>query len=141
MRSGTHDSRYSDSSFVSSCTVQNSLVIYCDTDIFRYTLNPTFTPYTDLQKQAIQAQVQGSGQAVQGSNLNTITLKLFLRSLEYQHIYNFPENGVQFIGEIGGLMSFFLGMSVISFVECLCFCCCCGCRENPDDSEEKNRPG
>jgi hypothetical protein len=101
-------------------------------------LNPTFTPYTDLQRTAIQAQVVASGQAIQGSNPNTIVLKLFLRSLEYEHIYNFPENGVQFIAELGGLMCFFLGMSIISFIECLCFCCCCGCRDNSGETDEND---
>ena len=103
---------------------------------FRYSMNPTFTVYTDAQKQAIQTQVTGSGQAIQGANPNTIVLKLFIRSLEYQRIYNFPENGVQFIAELGGLMSFFLGISIISVMECLCFCCCCGCRDNEEDDKQ-----
>ena len=33
------------------------------------------------------------GQAITGSNPNLITLKLFLSSLEYQKIYNFPQPG------------------------------------------------
>ncbi len=99
-------------------------------------MNPTFTPYTDTQKQALQTQVTGSGQAIQGGTPNTVVLKLFMRSLEYQRIYNFPQNGVQFISELGGLMGFFLGMSIISFIECLCFGCCCGCRK-PEEYESK----
>jgi hypothetical protein len=61
----------------------------------RYSMNPTFTAFTDAQKQALQTQVTGSGQNIQGANPNTIVLKLFMQSLEYQRIYNFPQNGVQ----------------------------------------------
>ena len=100
-------------------------------------MNPTFTVFTDAQKQTLQTQVTGSGQAIQGANPNTIVLKLFMRSLEYQRIYNFPQNGVQFIAELGGLMCFFLGMSIISFIECLCFCCCCGCRDDNDQEDNE----
>jgi hypothetical protein len=100
-------------------------------------MNPTYTAFTDAQKQALTTQVTSSGQAITGANPGTVVLKLFMRSLEYQQINNFPENGVQFIGEIGGLMSFFLGLSIISFIECCCFCCCCGCREGGDDEEKK----
>ena len=105
----------------------------------RYTMNPTFTLYSNEQQQAMQAQIAGSGQVIQGPNPNTVILKLFLQSLEYQHIYNFPENGVQFIAELGGLMCFFLGMSIISVIECLCFCCCCGCRDNRETSDERKK--
>ena len=37
-------------------------------------------------------------------------------------ITNFPQHGIQFLAEVGGLMAFFLGISVISVVECLCYC-------------------
>jgi hypothetical protein len=60
--------------------------------------------------------VTGSGQAIQGSNPNTVVLKLFMQSLEYQRIYNFPQNGVQFIAELGGLMCFFLGSIFQNFI-------------------------
>ena len=98
-------------------------------------MNPTFTAYTDAQKQSIQTQVTSSGQAITGANPSTIVLKLYMRSLEYQQINNFPQNGVQFIGEIGGLMCFFLGMSIISFIECCCFCCCCGCKDGDNEKD------
>ena len=39
-----------------------------------------------------------------------------------QVITNFPQHGIQFLAEVGGLMAFFLGISVISVVECLCYC-------------------
>jgi len=78
-----------------------------------------------------------SGQAIPGANINTIVLKLYMTSLEYQRIRNFPQNGVQFIAELGGLMGFFLGISVISVIECLCYCCCCGCRKGDDEDESK----
>ena len=32
---------------------------------------------------------------LQGATINTLVLKLYMRSLEYQKIYNFPQNGVQ----------------------------------------------
>jgi hypothetical protein len=34
------------------------------------------------------------GQAITGTNPNYVMLKLFLSSLEYQKIYNFPQPGV-----------------------------------------------
>ena len=40
----------------------------------------------------------------------------------HQVISNFPQHGIQFLAEVGGLMAFFLGISVISLVECLCYC-------------------
>jgi hypothetical protein len=38
------------------------------------------------------------------------------------------------VAELGGLMAFFLGISIISVIECLCYCLCCGCRKS--DNEE-----
>jgi hypothetical protein len=44
-------------------------------------------------------------------------------SLEYQHIHNYPESGLQFVAELGGLMAFFYGISIISILECFLYCC------------------
>jgi uncharacterized membrane protein (UPF0136 family) len=43
---------------------------------------------------------------------------------------------VQFIAELGGLMGFFLGISIISLIECMCYGCCCGCRDKNDDEKD-----
>jgi hypothetical protein len=43
----------------------------------------------------------------------------------------------QFVAEIGGLMAFLLGISVISVIECLCYCLCCGCCKPGDDSDKQ----
>jgi len=110
--------------------------------LFRYSLSPSYATFSSSQQQTLSSLVTGSGQAIQGANPNIIVLKLYMRSLEYQRIYNFPQNGVQFISELGGLMGFFLGMSIISFIECLCFGCCCGCRKpEEDESKIKNVKG
>jgi hypothetical protein len=82
-----------------------------------------------------------SGQAVQGTSPGMIVLKLYMRSLEYQRINNFPQNGVQFVAELGGLMCFFLGISIISILECFLFCCCCGCKKEAGDENIKNVKG
>ena len=100
----------------------------------RFSLSPSYSAFTDAQRLTLSTLVVSSGQAIQGANINTIVLKLYMRSLEYQRIYNFPQNGVQFIAELGGLMGFFLGISIISLIECMCYGCCCGCR----DKDEKD---
>ena len=72
-------------------------------------------------------------------NSNVVVLRFFLNSMEYQMIQNFPQHGLQFLAEVGGLMAFFLGISAISVFECLCYSCCfirntcCGCCDRDDD--------
>jgi len=45
-------------------------------------------------------QVTSSGQVIPGSNPFVITLKLYMQSLEYDQINNFPQNGMQLIGNM-----------------------------------------
>jgi len=80
-------------------------------------MNPSFSVVTDLQRQSIQTEVTYSGQAIQGSNPGVIILKLYMQSLEYDQINNFPRNGLQFVEKITGQIGFFLGMSIFSFIE------------------------
>ena len=82
-------------------------------------MNPSFSAFTDAQKQSIQTQVITSGQAIVGSNPSTIVLKLYMSSLEYDQINNFPQNGMQAIEKISGQLGFFLRMSILSFIELL----------------------
>ena len=80
-------------------------------------MNPSVSALTDAQRQSLQTQVMSSGQAIQGSNPGIIVLKLYVQSLEYDQINNFPQNGMQYIDKIGGQLGFFLGMSIFSFIE------------------------
>jgi len=50
-------------------------------------------------------------------------VKIFASSLEYQHIHNYPESGLQFVAELGGLMAFFFGVSIISIIEFMLYSC------------------
>ena len=85
--------------------------------------------------------------ATPSQNLQVVVLRFFMNSLEYQRIYNFPQHGLQFLAEVGGLMAFFLGISVISLFECFfyvvtCAPCggCCNCGEDDDVDEELPPP-
>ncbi len=80
-------------------------------------MNPSFTDFSDTQKQTVQMQVTSSGQAIQGANPSVIILKLYMQTLEYDQINNFPPNGLQFIEKITDQMGFFLAMSIFSFIE------------------------
>ncbi len=80
-------------------------------------MNPSFSAFTDAQRQSIQIQILTSGQAIQGVNPGYIVLKLYMPSLEYDQITSFPQNGLQYIEKISREMGFFLGMSIFSFVE------------------------
>jgi hypothetical protein len=79
---------------------------------------------------------------------NVVVLRLFLNSLEFERVHNFPQHGLQFVAEVGGLMAFFLGVSIVSVLECVCYgcgcagrtCCpgCCGCC---DEQQQAQDPG
>ena len=45
--------------------------------------------------------------------------------MDYTVIKNRPQPLLQFIAEIGGMMAFFLGISIITLIECCCYCCSC----------------
>ena len=53
-------------------------------------------------------------------------------------ITNFPQHGIQFLAEVGGLMAFFLGISVISVIECLCYCTKQAGSGNNEESSSRN---
>lgn len=105
-----------------------------------YTISPSYSPISDSLKADIQKKIPANGQ-----NTNVIVLKFFLNSMEYQRIHNFPQHGMQFVAEVGGLMAFFLGISVISIIECLCYglnCCwsmCCGRCASDDVEDDRAR--
>ena len=88
---------------------------------------------------AQQTLITSSGQSIAGMMPNTVVLKLYMSSTEYQHIHNYPQSGLQFVAELGGLMSFFSGISVISVIECLLFCFCGGFKRSEADEEEELR--
>lgn len=56
-----------------------------------------------------------------GRNIKAIVLKLSMASTDFMTISNRPQPVLQFLAEIGGLMAFFLGTSVISLMECCCY--------------------
>ena len=62
----------------------------------------------DLQTKMVQAGVTGT--------TDVVVLKFFLNSMEYTKIHNFPQHGLQFVAEVGGLMAFFLGISAVSII-------------------------
>jgi hypothetical protein len=62
--------------------------------------------------------------------------------MEYHHIHNYPQSGLQFVAELGGLLSFFFGISLISLLECFLYCCFGGLKRSGnelEDEEEKKR--
>ncbi len=48
---------------------------------------------TPIQTTALQSQITASGQSIAGISPNPVVLKLYMTSLEYQHIHNYPESG------------------------------------------------
>lgn len=109
----------------------------------RYSVSASYGEISDSLKTEINDKLntQAGGPLV---NLNVIVMKFYLNSMEYQKIQNFPQHGLQFVAEVGGLMSFFLGISVISIIECMCYalffvknCCCGSCFS--DDGEDDLR--
>ena len=56
-----------------------------------------------------------------GQNIKAIVMKLSMASTDFMLISNRPQPVLQFLAEIGGLMAFFLGTSVISLMECCCY--------------------
>ncbi|TRY79803.1 hypothetical protein TCAL_06060 [Tigriopus californicus] len=122
--------------------VKDKIDAVCPQDCIQdsYTISPSYSPISDSLKADIQKKIPPNGQ-----NTNVIVLKFFLNSMEYQRIHNFPQHGMQFVAEVGGLMAFFLGISVISIIECLCYgltCCwsaCCGrcCSDDIEDDQAR----
>merc|ERR1712150_366158 len=78
------------------------------------------------------------------SDSKVAIIKLFMTSLEYQRIQNFPQHGLQLLAEVGGIMAFFLGISMISILECVCYFfyklkkCCCSCMDNTNEDEAEH---
>ena len=92
-----------------------------------------------------------------------VMLKFFLNSMEYTKIHNFPQHGLQFVAEVisrkkgfsffnifffncplkkvGGLMAFFLGLSIVTILECICYGCswCVNKCDSPTEEEERLR--
>ena len=84
------------------------------------------SPITPVQITALQALMTSSGEAFPGTIPSPVILKLYLSSREYEHIHNYPEPGIKFLAQLGGLMLFFLGISIISLIECLAYFIFCG---------------
>ena len=57
-----------------------------------------------------------------GAGVNAIVLKFYMANMDYTVIKNRPQPILQFIAEIGGMMAFFLGISIITLIECCCYC-------------------
>ena len=120
--------------------IQDRLDKPCPQDcvVDSYSVTATFSPISQSQNLEFEEKFGDNLQ-----NNEVIVLKFFLNSLEYQKIHNFPQHGLQFVAEVGGLMAFFLGISIISLLECFCYMChcirytCCG-RCCDDDANEIN---
>ncbi len=56
---------------------------------------------TPIQTTALQSQITASGQSIAGISPNPVILKLFMTSLEYQHIHNYPQSGLNFTSDTG----------------------------------------
>ena len=126
----------------------------------RYTISASYTELSDSQKLDFQERIPDNGR-----NNQVIILNLFFNSMEYQKIKNFPQHGLQFLAEVGGLMAFFLGkgiispvkhtsvsflfsvlnhagISVVSIFECICYAGfrikakCCNCSICGEDEED-----
>lgn len=108
----------------------------CEQDCIqdRYTLSSSYSDLSDNLKAELQSKIPS------GSSKNVVVLKFFLNSMEYSKIHNFPQHGLQFVAEVGGLMAFFLGLSVVSVLECFCYCCVASIRKcTGEDREEEER--
>merc|ERR1712150_37569 len=63
---------------------------------------------------------------------------------EYQRIQNFPQHGLQLVAEVGGILALFLGISIISILECFCYLfyglkkCCCSCFSDESDEDDND---
>ena len=118
---------------------ETSRLIFDHFLIWRYFTSASYSSLNPVQVQAQQTLITSSGQSIAGMVPNTVVLKLYMSSTEYQHIHNYSQSGLQFVAELGGLMSFFFGISVISVLECLLFLCCGGLKRSETDDEEELR--
>ena len=78
----------------------------------RYSLSATQTELADSQKISLQDKI---------SSGEVIVTRLVMAGTDFMRITTRPQPVIQFLAEIGGLLAFFLGMSVISLMECCCF--------------------
>ena len=85
----------------------------------RYSVSPIISDLSDSVKQKFRTRVQS------GTEVNLIVMKFYMLSQDTIVIKNIPQPMLQILAEVGGMMAFFLGVSVISLVECLLYCCSC----------------
>ena len=105
----------------------------------RYSLSASYSDLSDSLKAELQSKMTAAG--ISGGK-NVIVLKFYLNSMEFTKIHNFPQHGLQFVAEVGGLMAFFLGLSSVSILECLCYCCVftyrkCSGQDREDEERKK----
>lgn len=97
----------------------------------RYSVSPSYSTISDNLKAELQKKIPDTAPST-----SVVVLKFFMNSLEYTRIHNFPQPGLQFVAEVGGLMAFFLGLSLVSILECMCYCCICTVRKCGGDEVE-----
>ena len=77
----------------------------------RYALSVSRADLTDTVKLHLRDKVPS------GQNIKAIVMKLNMASTDFMMISNRPQPFLQFLAEIGGMMAFFLGLSVVSLME------------------------
>ena len=106
--------------------------------ITRYSISPILADLSDSFKQGLRDKVPS------GAGVNAIVLKFYMSSMDYTVIKNRPQPFLQFVAEIGGIMAFFLGISVITLIECCCYCGFCMKRkcvgDGPAEVQQKRGP-
>ena len=81
----------------------------------KYSLSVSRADLTDAVKLHLRDKVPS------GQNIKAVVMKLNMASTDFMVISNRPQPVLQFLAEIGGMMAFFLGLSVISLMECCCY--------------------
>ena len=81
----------------------------------RYSISPILSDLSDSVKQGLKDKVPV------GAGVNAIVLNFYMASMDYTVIKNRPQPFLQFLAEVGGMMAFFLGLSLITLIECCCY--------------------
>ena len=76
-----------------------SVILYNYQTNYRFTLLPSYSPIQKALKEEVKSKLAAAGVR---TDAKISVVKLFLSSLEYQRIQNFPQHALQLVAEVCG---------------------------------------